>query len=56
VPSATEDNPTGKFQLRVVVSWDVTWSGGGLSGSVPGITTATTTEITVTQYRAVITR
>ncbi|WP_246002510.1 hypothetical protein [Allorhizocola rhizosphaerae] len=55
VPSASEANPDGKFQLRVVVSWDITWSGGGLSGSVPGVTTATTTEVIVTQLRAVIT-
>jgi len=54
-PSATEANPDGKFQLRAVVTWDITWSGGGLSGSVPSITTATTADITVTQLRAVIT-
>ena len=54
-PSTSEADPDGKFQLRVVVSWDVTWSGGGRSDSVPGITTATTTNITVSQYRAVIT-
>jgi hypothetical protein len=53
--SATEANPNGTFQLRAVVTWEVTWSGGGLSGSVPSITTATTTNITVAQLRAVIT-
>jgi hypothetical protein len=53
--STSDDNPDGKFQLRAVVTWDITWSGGGLSGSVPGVTTATTTDITVTQLRAVIT-
>lgn len=52
--SASEANPDGKFQLRAVVTWDITWTGGGLSGSVPSVTTATTTDITVTQLRAVI--
>jgi len=54
--ATSEDRPGGTFHLRAVVSWDVTWSGGGLSGSVPGITTSTTTDITVTQLRAVITK
>ena len=53
--TTSEGSPGGKFQLRAVVTWDITWSGGGLSGSVPGVTTATTTDITVTQLRAVIT-
>ena len=53
--STSEANPDGKFQLRAVVTWDLTWSGGGLSGTVPGVTTATTTDVTVTQLRAVIT-
>lgn len=53
--STSKDKPGGTFQLRAVVTWDVTWSGGGLSGTVPGITTTTTTNITVTEFRAVVT-
>ena len=53
--STSDANPDGKFHLRAVVTWNITWSGGGLSGSVPGVTTATTAEVTVTQLRAVIT-
>jgi hypothetical protein len=48
--------PGGVYQLRAELTWRITWSGGGMSGTIPAITTSTTTRVTVTELRSVITR
>lgn len=45
----------GKFTIRAVASWDVSWSGSGLSGTEPAIITTTTVSVTVAELRAVVT-
>ncbi|MFC3500049.1 hypothetical protein ACFOOK_03570 [Micromonospora krabiensis] len=51
--SASE--PSGKFTVSAVATWDISWSGGGFSGTEPAITTTTTATVTVTELRAVVT-
>jgi hypothetical protein len=45
----------GAYTLRAAITWQITWTGGGITGTLPPITTSTTTPITVTELRAVIT-
>jgi hypothetical protein len=45
----------GKFTLRAVVTWHITWSGGGFSGTEPPATTADQAAIEVTDSWPVIT-
>jgi hypothetical protein len=42
------------YTVRAVATWDISWSGGGFSGTEPAITTATTANVTVTQQRSVL--
>jgi len=49
------NSPGGKFTVRAVATWDVSWSGGGLTGTEPAITTTTTVSVTVAELRAVVT-
>jgi hypothetical protein len=53
--TTSQRNPGGTFTLRAVATWDINWSGGGMSGTLPPITTTTTINVTVTELRAVIT-
>ncbi|MFI9641426.1 hypothetical protein ACIG87_15400 [Micromonospora sp. NPDC051925] len=53
--TTSADSPAGMFTVRAVATWDVSWSGGGLSGTEPNITTTTSANVTVTELRAVIT-
>ncbi|SCE63885.1 hypothetical protein GA0070216_10144 [Micromonospora matsumotoense] len=53
--TTSADSPGGKFTVRAVATWDVSWSGGGFSGTEPNITTTTSANVTVTELRAVIT-
>jgi hypothetical protein len=52
-PSRT--SPGGKFTLRAAVTWTISWSGGGLSGTEPPAATTDTARVEVTEWRAVIT-
>ncbi|MDG4793614.1 hypothetical protein [Micromonospora sp. WMMD1082] len=45
----------GKFTLRAVVIWHITWAGGGFSGTEPPATTADQASIEVTESLPVIT-
>jgi hypothetical protein len=54
--TTSANSPRGRFTVRAVATWDVSWSGGGLSGTEPAITTTTTVTVTVAEQRAVITR
>ncbi len=51
----SRDSPGGKFILRATVTWNITWSGGGFSGTEPPATTTDSASIEVTEWRAVIT-
>lgn len=48
-------SPGGVYTLSAVATWDITWTGGGMTGALPPITTTTTAEVTVTELRAYIT-
>ncbi|MBG0569009.1 hypothetical protein [Actinoplanes aureus] len=39
----------GSFTVTVTVTWQVTWAGGGQTGAVPDLTTASTRTLTVTE-------
>jgi hypothetical protein len=55
--TATSTNqPGGRFTLRAVATWDISWSGGGITGTEPAMTTTTTADVTVTEQRAVVTK
>jgi hypothetical protein len=53
--TTSRTSPGGKFALRAVVTWNITWSGGGLNGTEPPATTTDDATIEVTELRAVIT-
>lgn len=53
--TTSRTSPGGTYTLRAVVAWQITWSGGDMSGTVPGITTSSTTQVTVTELRSVTT-
>lgn len=46
--------PSGSFTVTVTVSWQVTWSGAGQGGTVPGLTTTAAVQVRVTESQAVI--
>ncbi|MEU1813113.1 hypothetical protein [Micromonospora aurantiaca (nom. illeg.)] len=47
--------PGGVFTVTVTVAWEVTWSGAGESGTVPGLTTTASVPVTVQESQAVVT-
>nr|MDT0658812.1 hypothetical protein [Micromonospora sp. DSM 115978] len=53
--TTSREAPGGKFTLRAVVTWHITWSGGGFSGTEPAATTADQATIEVTDNWPVIT-
>lgn len=53
--TTSRTSPGGKFTLRAVVTWSITWQGGGFSGTEPAATTTDEADIEVTELRAVIT-
>jgi len=53
--TTSANSPGGKFTVRAVATWDISWTGGGLTGTEPAITTTTTVNVTVAQMRAEIT-
>ena len=54
--TTSRTNPGGKYELRAAVTWNITWSGGGISGTEPPIATGSSADIEVTELRTVITR
>jgi hypothetical protein len=44
--------PSGEFTVSVTVTWDVTWSGGGESETVPGMTTTASTSWPVAESQS----
>lgn len=46
---ASRGEPGGAFELSATVTWEVTWSGGGTSGSVDPLTTSAGTQVVVTE-------
>ncbi|WP_018801993.1 hypothetical protein [Salinispora arenicola] len=53
--TTSREAPSGKFTLRAVVTWHITWAGGGFSGTEPAATTADQATIEVTEFLPVIT-
>lgn len=47
--------PGGRFTLRAVTTWAITWEGAGLTGTEPAVTTTATAGVEVIEVRAVIT-
>jgi hypothetical protein len=52
--TTSRTNPGGKFTLRATITWTITWSGGGMTGTEPAIATRAVANIDVTELRAVI--
>lgn len=51
--STSAGAPGNSFVLRATVSWSVSWSGGGQSGTVPGLTTMSAVPVRVAQSQAI---
>ncbi len=47
--TTSHSQPDGVYELRATVTWQVTWSGAGGSGTVAPLTTTTTTEVRVVE-------
>jgi hypothetical protein len=41
--------------VQANLTWAISWSGGGMSGALPPITTSTTVEVSVVELRSVVT-
>jgi hypothetical protein len=46
--------PGGRFTVRASIGWTITWTGGGMAGTEPPVTTTAAADVTVTELRAVI--
>jgi hypothetical protein len=46
---------SNRLRVTATVSWRVTWSGGGASGSIPGMTTTAAVSWSVTESHALVT-
>jgi len=42
----------GRYRVRVTVTWQVSWAGGGTSGTVPAVTTTSTRVVRVSESQA----
>ncbi|WP_335986696.1 hypothetical protein [Glycomyces sp. MUSA5-2] len=51
--STSAGAPGGEYPVDVTVTWNITWSGGGESGTEPDMTTAAATSWPVAQSQAV---
>jgi len=45
----------GAYPVQANLTWAISWSGGGMSGALPPITTSTTVEVSVVELRSVVT-
>jgi hypothetical protein len=41
--------------VRAELSWAISWTGGGMNGTLPAITTSTTAQLSVVELRSVVT-
>ncbi|GAB1641506.1 hypothetical protein [Krasilnikovia sp. MM14-A1259] len=48
--------PGGSYTVTATVTWEVTWSGGGESGTIPGLNTTGQVQTRVQESQAVVTR
>jgi hypothetical protein len=53
--TASRNHPAGAYPLRAELSWAISWSGGGMSGTLPAITTSTSAQVSVVELRSVVT-
>jgi hypothetical protein len=49
-------NPAGVFSVTATITWTVSWAGGGQAGTVPNLTSRTTSTVKVAQVATVVTR
>lgn len=54
--TASRGRAGGKFTVRVTVTWDVEWKGGGHSGRVPGLTKSAERPLIVDEVQSVVKR
>jgi len=47
--------PGGAFTVTAMVTWDVTWAGGGAGGAFPGLVTTSAVRMPVAQSQAIVT-
>ncbi len=52
--TSSGDQPGGVFPVTATVTWNVTWAGGGQTGVFNGLTTVSTTQVTVISVPALI--
>lgn len=48
--------PGGTYELSATVTWEVTWSGNGVSGVLPSLTSTTQLPVAVAEVQAVVVR
>lgn len=54
--ASSAGTPGGTYPVSATVSWTVSWSGAGESGTFPGLTTRASTAFRVVESQAVVTR
>lgn len=52
---SSADAPGSVYTVTVTIAWVVTWSGGGQSGTIPGLTTTGDVQVHVQESQAVVT-
>lgn len=52
--STSRTSPGGRFRLRVVITWRISWAGAGMTGTEPPAATVATATAQVVELRAVI--
>jgi hypothetical protein len=53
--TASGSGPGGTYTVRAELSWAISWTGGGMNGTLPAITTSTTAQLSVVELRSVVT-
>jgi hypothetical protein len=51
---SSASQPSGAYPVSVTITWEVTWSGGGASGSAGPLFSSTTVEVPVAEVQSVI--
>jgi hypothetical protein len=54
--SASRTAPGGRYTVTATITWQVTWSGGGASGTEPALTSTASVQVQVVEASAVNTR
>lgn len=51
---SSASTPSGEYTVNVTVTWDVSWSGGGASGTVPGMVTTASVSWPVAESQSLV--